>query len=365
MITCTDKKLAAVAEKLCAGDRLDQADGEVLLATRDIHTLGRLADDACRARHGDVAYYNVNRHINYTNVCVLRCKFCAFRRGPGGEGAYELSNEEIAEIAQAAAAGGATEVHVTGGLHPQWGVEHYEQMLAGIRRAAPDIHIKAFTAVEIAHFARLGRTTPADVLARLIAAGLASMPGGGAEIFDPTVHHEAFAGKIGSDDWFDIHRIAHGLGLRTNATMLYGHIETHAQRVDHLLKLRALQDATGGLQCIVPLSFQPAGTELARQHDLPGPTGLDDLRTIATTRLLADNVPHVKSFWVMHGIKLAQLALDWGADDIDGTVVRYDITHDVVTGARQEVSIDALRALIAETGRTPVERDSLYRSVSL
>ena len=359
-----DRALAGVAEKVCAGERLGELDGLALMTSRDIHALGVLADTVRRRLHGSAAYYNVNRHINYTNLCALRCRFCSFYRTPGSPGGYELSIDEMADIAASAGRAGATEVHITGGLHPAWRIDHYERMLAGIRQAAPSLHIKAFTAVEIAHFARLSQISPEEVLRRLMAAGLNSMPGGGAEIFDDRVHDEAFAHKIGQRDWFDIHRTAHRLGLKTNATMLYGHVETPLERVRHLLKLRELQDETAGLQCIVPLSFVPAGSALSH---LPGPTGLDDLRTLAVARLMLDNIPHIKSFWVMQGIKLSQIALDWGADDIDGTVVWYDITKAGSTAGpatHQEMSVDRIRRIILESGHTPIERDSLYRRVS-
>lgn len=355
-----DPALAAIGRKLAAGERLDEADGVAMLATRDLHGLGALADGVRRRLHGAVAWYNVNRHINYTNVCVLRCKFCGFCRRPGEEGAYELPNERIAEIAREAAERGATEVHVTGGLHPRWGIEHYEEMVRGIRTAAPGVHVKAFTAIEIAHVARVSGITAEEALLRLVAAGVNSLPGGGAEIFDPFVRNEAYSRKFGEETWFAVHEFAHVRAhLRSNATILYGHVETPAHRVRHLLKLRALQDRTGGFQCVVPLSFQPAG-ELA---DLPGPTGLDDLRMIAAARLLLDNIPHIKSFWVMHGIRLAQLALDFGADDLDGTVVWYDITKTGATGTHQEMTVGRLRRLIRESGHAPAERDSLYQPV--
>jgi len=360
----TDPALAVVAEKVHAGRRLDQADGVAMLATRDIHGLGELADLVCRRRHEGKVYYNVNRHINYTNVCVSGCAFCSFHRRPGADGAYELSPEEMAEIARQAADAGATELHITGGLHPSWRIDRYERMLQAVGAAAPRLHLKAFTAVEIAHVAALSGSTAERVLRRLIDAGLASLPGGGAEIFSDRLHRETFPGKIGPAEWLDVHRTAHRLGLPTNATMLYGHVETHAERVAHLLALRELADETGGFQCVVPLSFIPAGTQLARDHDLHGTTGLDDLRTLATARLLLDNIPHVKSFWVMHGVKLAQAALDWGVDDIDGTVVFYDITKPRPGATAQEMTIPGLRRLIAETGRTPTERDSLYRPVT-
>jgi len=355
----TDPALVAVAEKVRAARRLDAADGEAIFATGDIHALGALADEVRRKRHGRRTYYNVNRHINYTNRCILACRFCGFGRGGDADDARDMTIDEIAAAAEQTAQASGTEVHVTGGLHPTWRIEHYEQMVRAIRSAGPDLHIKAFTAVEIAHIARLSDLTVEDVLRRLMACGLDSLPGGGAEIFDPRVHEEAFAHKIGADTWFDVHRTAHGLGLRSNATMLYGHVETHAERVRHMIRLRELQDRTQGFQAFVPLSFIPAGSALS---DLPGPSGLDDLKTVAAGRLLLDNFPHIKTFWVMHTLKLSQVALSFGADDLDGTVGTYQITSPGPAGERH-VTAGRLRHVIEAAGLEPVQRDSLYGAV--
>ena len=354
-------ELYRIARKISRGERLDAADGEAMFAAGDIHALGSLADEVRRRRHGDAAYYNVNRHINYTNQCVLACLFCGFRRSPGEADATEMTIEDIAAAARHAAENGATEVHLTGGLHPKWKIDYYEAMLRSIRRCAPTLHIKAFTAVEIAHFARLSGISVRDALGRLIAAGLDSLPGGGAEIFDERVHAKAFRHKMGAEDWFDVHRTAHRMGLPSNATMLYGHVETPAERVRHMLRLRELQDETAGFQAFVPLSFVPTLTALSH---LGGPTGLDDVRTIAVSRLLLDNIPHIKTFWVMQTLKLSQVALHFGADDIDGTVARYQITA-AGGSADQEQEVDAaqMRRIITEAGFVPMERDSLYRPV--
>ena len=357
MIAITDPALEPILAKVCQGQRLDSADGCALLATRDLHGLGALADHVRRARHGRRTYYNVNRHIHYTNRCVLACRFCGFRREATSPQAREMTLEETAAIAARTARCGGSEVHVTGGLHPHWRIEHYEGMLRVIRTSAPRLHIKAFTAVEVAHVARLSDLPVREVLVRLIASGLDSLPGGGAEIFDARVQAEAFHQKMGAEGWFEVHRIAHELGLPSNATMLYGHVETPADRITHLVRLRELQDRSGGFQTFVPLSFLPAGSALGH---LPGPTGLDDLKTIAVSRLLLDNFDHVKTFWVMHTVKLSQMALSFGADDMDGTVRHYEITtpdgH-----AHQEMTVTQLRAAIAEAGFEPIERDSLYR----
>ncbi len=373
--------LGDIAAKVESGQRLSHADGVRLFASRDVHEIARLADSVRRRLHGDVAYFNVNRHINYTNYCVLRCRFCSFYRaipkpgdGPPPPGdietdAYELSVERITELAKSAYDDGATEVHIVGGLHPTLPFSYYTDLCRSIRSSCPEIHIKAFTAIEIIHLGRIAkpRMTIAAVLEALREAGLNSLPGGGAEIFDDRVHKEAYRSKVGEEGWFDVHMTAHGLGIPSNATMLYGHVETPAERVTHMVKLRDHQDASiegGGaaFNCFVPLSFIPQGSELSH---LPGPTGLDDLKTLAISRLMLDNVPHLKSFWIMHSPKLAQVALNWGVDDLDGTVVHYDITRrQGVAGSRhQALTIDQLRRMIAEAGFRPVERDSLYRRV--
>ncbi len=378
--------LQETADKVHAGERLSYEDGVRLYASADIHTLGELANLVCERLHGRTTYYNINRHINYTNYCVLGCKFCSFYRpypkggpvksasshaavqGELDDGGYELTLEEIVELAAEAADRGATEVHIVGGLHPKLPFEYYLDMCRRLRRVCPNLHIKAFTAIEIIHFARISRPKRSirDVLEQLIEAGLGSLPGGGAEIFDDRVHDEVFRNKVGQVGWFEVHRAAHELGLFTNATMLYGHIEQPTERIAHLIKLREHQDVSlarckAHFNCVVPLSFIPAGSELAH---LPGPTGLDDLRTLATARLMLDNIPHVKAFWVMQTPKLAQVSLNWGVDDIDGTVVHYEITKRRGSGAtRQELSVDRLKRLIVEAGGVPVERDTLYRRV--
>ena len=386
----TGTDLRDISDKVERGERLTHADGVRLYASRDIHEIGRLANIVRERLHGNVAYYNINRHINYSNYCVLRCKFCSFyrpfssgsdRAAPAAGGgvplsllsdqsdAYELSVGDIAEQARAAADGGATEVHIVGGLHPKLPFEYYLEMCREIRAAAPHLHIKAFTAIEIIHFTRISkpRLTIRQVLERLKEAGLGSLPGGGAEIFDDRVHDEAYRNKVGEAGWFDVHDTAHALGIPSNATMLYGHIERPEERITHMVKLRAHQDESlrqrrAAFNCFIPLSFIPDDSELA---SLPGPTGLDDLKTLAISRLMLDNIAHIKAFWIMQTPKLSQIALDWGVDDIDGTVVQYDITKREGGGGRrhQELTVDKLHALIRETGRLPVERDTLYRRV--
>lgn len=396
MIEVADQTLQPIARKVAAGQSLSLDDGVALYRSRDIHTIGRLANIVRERLHGDRTYFNRNRHINYTNVCALSCKFCSFYRKRGEAGAYEMPIEQVIETARRARAAGATEVHIVGGLHPWLKFDYYLDMLRGIRAECPDLHIKAFTAIEIVHFSRVARMSIRDILVALKDAGLGSLPGGGAEIFDDRVHDQAFKGKVRADRWFEVHRTAHELGIYSNATMLYGHVETPEERIAHLIKLRELQAESlqetkrpkarettcansaaltsslrllvspsldaAAFNCVIPLSFIPENSELGH---LPGPTGLTDLKTLAIARLMCDNIPHIKAFWIMQSIHLAQLALSWGCDDLDGTVVWYDITKregDRGT-THQELHVEDLKRLIREAGRTPVERDTLYRDV--
>src|SRR4051812_10043364 len=366
--TTTDPVLRPIADKVFSQTPLSKQDGLALYASRDLHAVGRLAHHVRTQLHGDKTYYNRNRHINYTNVCALSCKFCSFYRKRGEEGAYEMPVEQVVATALKARDAGATEVHIVGGLHPWLKFDYYLDMLRGIRAAAPDLHIKAFTAIEIIHFSRVARMNVSEVLTALRDAGLGSLPGGGAEIFDDRVHDEVFKGKVRADRWFDVHRTAHRLGIYSNATMLYGHVETPAERVGHLIKLRELQQESlassrAHFNCMIPLSFIPEQSELGY---LPGPTGLTDLKTLAIARLMLHNVAHIKAFWIMQGIGLSQAALSWGCDDLDGTVVWYDITKrssDVATPTHQELHVNDIRRLIREAGREPVERDTLYRPI--
>ena len=372
--TAMDPALEPIAEKVHAGQRLTADDGHLLLHTRDLHTLGRLANQVRRQRHGDTAYYNINRHLNYSNLCILSCKFCEFKRKPGQDGSYQFSLDEIRAQAASARDNGATEMHVVGGLHPKLPFSYYTDLIRAIHDEAPQIHVKAFTAVEIVHLARISkRAVRKDfpgavraVLEDLVEAGLNSLPGGGAEVFDDRVHDEAFRGKIRSDEWLTVHRAAHELGLKSNATMLYGHVESPEDRIEHLCRLREEQDHAiehnlpGRFQTIIPLPFFPDGSEL--EH-LPGPSGIDNLRMIAIARLMLDNFDHVKAFWIMQTLPMAQVMLDYGADDIDGTVVWYDITKVGGASTHQEVTVADLKRAIREAGYRPVERDTLYRRV--
>ncbi|GIW76813.1 MAG: aminodeoxyfutalosine synthase [Phycisphaerae bacterium] len=383
MLPVQDPKLRPIAEKILSGKWLDESDGLKLYESRDLHGIGRLANHVCESLHGDVVYYNRNRHINYTNVCALSCKFCSFYRKRGEAGAYEMTVEEVVAAARKASESGATEVHIVGGLHPWLKFDYYLNLLRGIRQACPDLHIKAFTAVEIVHLSRIARMSVREVLIALSEAGLGSLPGGGAEIFDDRVHDEVFKGKVRQDKWFEVHRTAHQLGIYSNATMLYGHVEKPIERVRHLIKLRELQQESLSLKkntpsahmvdpdrqhssacfnCLIPLSFIPEDSELGH---LPGPTGLADLKTLAIARLMVPNIPHIKAFWIMQSIHLSQVALSWGCNDLDGTVVWYDITKR--EGQRgtthQELHVQDIQRLIREARRKPVERDTLYRPV--
>ena len=363
-----DPLLQPIAKKVYAGERLTAADGLTLLKTFDIWTLGELADHVRRNLHGDVAYHNVNRHINYTNLCALSCKFCAFYRKKGDDGIYEYSVDHIEKMAADAAKVGATEIHVVGGLHPYLPFSYYTDMLRAIRRAAPQVHIKAFTAVEIVHLARIDRRAKdlRGVLSDLRDAGLGSLPGGGAEVFDDRVHDEAFKGKIRSDKWLEVHKTAHELGLMSNATILYGHIESLEDRVQHFMMLRQAQDEAmasgyaGRFQTVIPLPFIPDDSELEHLH---GPTAVDDLRMLAVSRLMLDNFAHVKAFWIMQTLAFSQASLHWGVDDMDGTVVWYDITKVGGSDTHQETSANDLRRSMLQAGFTPVERDTLYRRI--
>ena len=368
-----DARLEPIIEKINSQQRLTLDDGLLLYETPDIWTVCGLADSVRRRLHGDIAYYNINRHLNYSNICALSCKFCSFYRKKKDEsGAYEHSLEDIRAEAIRAAESGATEIHIVGGLHPWLPFDYYTDMMRVIRDAAPQLHIKAFTAVEIVHLARIskrgrdGYEGIKSVLRDLINAGLGSLPGGGAEVFDDRVHDEAYKGKIRAGTWLDVHKAAHELGLNSNATMLYGHIEQREDRIRHMITLREAQDVAlkrsegGFFQTIIPLPFFPDESEL--EH-LPAPTGLENLRTLAISRLMLDNFPHVKAFWIMQSLQMAQLMLQSGADDIDGTVVWYDITKVGGSTTHQEVTVFDLQKAIREAGFTPIERDTLYRRV--
>ena len=352
--------LSSICDKVEAGQRLSFDDGLFLEEQADLFTLGELANLVRERKNGNNAYYNVNTHLNPTNVCVYRCTFCAFRADLKSPKGYVMTDEQILERAAEAEERGATELHIVGGLHHQLPYEWYLNVVRIIHQAQPRLHLKAYTAVEWDWFSRLTGRPTRDILAEFKEAGLGSLPGGGAEIFHPEVRDKICEHKADADAWLCIHREAHELGLRSNATMLYGHIEEPRHRIDHLCRLRALQDQTCGFQTFIPLAFHPDNTKLSH---IPKASILMDLKIMAISRLMLDNFPHIKAYWVMLGIKTAQLALSFGADDIDGTVVHEKIYHDAGSDSPQEITVRELRRLIEEAGRTPVERDTLYHEV--
>jgi aminodeoxyfutalosine synthase len=357
------QQLDEIRAKLDANQRLSFEDGIWLDEHADLFTLGELANRVRERKNGQFAYYNVNTHLNPTNVCVYRCVFCAFRADLKAPKGYVMSDEQILARAAEAEGRGATELHIVGGLHHQLPYEWYLNVVCIVHRAHPRLHLKAYTAVEWDWFARLTGRPTRDILAEFKDAGLGSLPGGGAEIFHSEVRDVICEHKADADAWIRIHREAHQLGLRSNATMLYGHIENSRHRVDHLCRLRALQDETGGFQTFIPLAFHPDHTKLGADRQLQKPSALVDLRVMALSRLLLDNFPHIKAYWVMLGMPTAQLSLSYGADDIDGTVVHEKIYHDAGSDSPQELSVAELRRLIEEAGRVPVERDTLYHEV--
>src|SRR6478609_8154160 len=353
-------RLAGVRDKVHAGLRLGFDDGVVLDRHADLHTLGELANVVRERKNGNVTYYNVNEHLNPTNVCVYRCTFCAFRADLKSPKGYVMSDEQIVERAAEADRKGATELHIVGGLHHQLPYEWYLNVIRIIHAAYPQLHLKAYTAVEWDWFQRLTGRPTRDLLAEFREAGLGSLPGGGAEIFHPEIRDKICEHKADPDSWIRIHREAHELGLRSNATMLYGHIEGPEHRVDHLIRLRELQDETGGFQTFIPLAFHPDNTGLAH---IKKPSALMDLRTIAISRLMLDNVPHIKAYWIMLGIGTAQTALAYGADDLDGTVRHELIYHDAGATTPELLSCEQIERLVVEAGREPIERDTLYRRI--
>lgn len=353
--------LDAVWARIEAKERLDAAQARALLECDDILAIGAMADFARQRSVGDDVFFISNRHINHTNVCRNRCLFCAFSHDEGDADAYTLSIEEVVSKAQEALAkGGISEIHIVGGEHPELPLEYFVGMMRALKELAPDVHIQAFTASEIAHFAQLNGKLVTEVLAELQEAGLGSLPGGGAEVFSGRVRSLICERKISGQEWLDVMRAAHGAGLKSNATLLYGHIETPDELVEHMLRLRELQDETAGFNAFIPLSFQPANTGLS---ELPGPTGFDDLKVLAVGRLVLDNFRHVKAFWINIGLKLAQVSLAFGVNDLDGTVVEEKISHAAGVDTGQELSRAELVRVIRAAGRVPVERDTLYNVV--
>jgi len=351
----------AISAKVSARQRITPDEALFLFRSGDLLAVGELAALVNERKNGSNVYFNVNRHINPTNVCVNRCAFCAFSRTAGEDGAYTMALSEICRRAHEAEGEGATEVHIVGGLHPDLAFEFYEEALQAIRSSAPKLHIKAFTAVEIEYFSRISGLTIEQVLQRLMAAGLGSMPGGGAEILVEEVRHKICPEKISGARWLEIIRTAHLAGLKTNATMLYGHVETDADRVAHMEMLRVLQDETAGFQAFIPLAFQPENSAL--KLDIKGTSGVDDLKTLAIARIFLDNFDHIKAYWIMLGEKIAQVSLAFGVNDLDGTVVEEKISHDAGAQTPQALTKEGIIRLIRKAGKVPVERDTLYNPI--
>jgi aminodeoxyfutalosine synthase len=350
-----------IKEKVYSGERLSHEDGVELFQSIDLLALGRLASHVAQKKNGNNVFFVQNMHINPTNICVNRCKFCAFSRSKGEPGAYEMTIEDIRSKARSAEKG-VREFHIVSGLHPDLPFEWYLDMLRALKKEFPHIHIKAFTAVEIDYLARLSGMSLEHTLLKLREAGLGSLPGGGAEIFNPGVRNTLCAEKISGDRWLEVMEVAHRIGLKSNATMLYGHIESLEDRIDHLLRLRDLQDRTGGFQAFIPLSFHPRNTEIKKSAYT---TGFDDLKTLAVSRLMLDNFDHIKAYWVMLGEKITQVSLSFGVDDIDGTVVEERITK--MAGGTTDgcMTREELIDLVKQAGKIPVERDTLYKIVNV
>ncbi len=374
--------LSLIKEKIASGKRINKDDVLQLFESDDLFGIAELASDVVVRFNGNKAYYIRNRHINPTNICVNRCKFCAFSRSKSEEGTYELSIEDIIEkisnqqSARSESRSGSprrvastsrrvastisdnyTEVHIVGGLHPDWPFEYYLNLVSEIKNVFPYIYIKAFTAVEIDYFSKISGLGLIETLKKLKEHGLDTMPGGGAEVFSSSVRKKLCPEKISGERWLEVHETAHEMGIKTNATMLYGHVESYEDRVDHLLRLRELQDRTGGFQAFIPLSYHPKDTEIGGSY----PSGVDDLKTISISRLVLDNFPHIKAYWIMLGEKLSQTALLFGADDIDGTIIEEKITHSAGAMSGESLTVEQMRYIISKAGKIPVERDSFYR----
>lgn len=361
MSTC-DSSLQAIADKVDAGLRLDAEDGLALLEHPDLLGIGQIANRLRERIHGDVTFYNRNLHLNTTNICEADCLFCSFARlRQGMPGAYAMGIPESLAWIEQRCAPGMTEVHIVNGLNPDLPFDYYTDLLRAIRERFPELHLKAFTAVEIHYFAEKFGMSYREVLQRLVDAGLGSLPGGGAEIFAERVRRKICRDKVDAAGWLEVHRTAHRMGLKSNCTMLYGTVERHDERIDHLIQLRHLQDETGGFQAFIPLAYHRENNRLGR---LPEPTAADDLRMIAVSRLMLDNIPHIKAYWVMLGIETAQIAQRFGADDMDGTVVEEKIYHMAGSESPNALSVEELCRLIRAVGRRPVERNTVYEQVA-
>ncbi|HSB12649.1 MAG TPA: aminofutalosine synthase MqnE [Blastocatellia bacterium] len=362
--TSLPAELREIGEKVDNEVRLSFEDGITLFQSDDLLGVGALANSVRERINGDFTYYNVNRHLNYTNVCISDCAFCGFYRRVRHPEAYEWSVEECVEIARKAYAEGARELHIVGGLHPRLQFDYYSSLLKELKRNFPDMHLKALTMVELDHLTRVCRMTDEEVIEGLVAAGLDSCPGGGAEIFRDPTRSRICAHKTSGERWLELAEKVHRRGIHTNATMLYGHIESLEDRVDHLVKLRELQDKTNGFMCFIPLAFHPKGTDLSH---LPGPTGIDSLKTIAVSRLMLDNIPHIKAYWVMLGKNLAQVALRFGADDLDGTINEGGSLMEsyLAEGNDNQLTKADIEEMVRGAGRVPVERDTLYHPMQI
>jgi len=362
-----DPRLWPIAEKVLEGERLTREEGIILFETKDLLAVGAMADLVNRRKNGDRVFFVANQHINPTNVCILRatCVFCSFARRPKEEGAYTMSLEEVFAEADQIRDTPIREFHIVGGLHPKLRLSYYEEMIRGLKERYPGVEIKALTAVEIAHLARIEKISVEEVLIRLREAGLDSMPGGGAEVFSKGVRATIAERKLAAEEWLDVHRTAHRLGIPTNCTMLYGHVETYEDRIDHLLMLRELQDETGGFLTYIPLAYHPDNNELGARLGRQGTatTGFDDLKNLAVGRLFLDNFDHIKTHWIMNTPKVSQVALHFGVDDLEGTVVRERIYHEAGATTPQGMTFAEIIRLIKDAGKRPVERDALYNEI--
>jgi aminodeoxyfutalosine synthase len=361
MIAIEDSRLRPIWDKVTAGARLSYEDGLAMFRSPDILALGAMANVVRERLHGDTTYFNVNRHINPTDVCVASCRLCAFGKKAKDPRAYTMSLEQVWEAAGKGYAEAVTEFHIVGGLHPELSLDWFCQMIAGLKERYAGVHLKAFTMVEVAYLARRAKISIRETLEKLKTAGVDSMPGGGAEVFSERVRRIICDHKIDGDEWLETARTAHQIGLKSNCTMLYGHLETPEDSVDHLVKLRAVQDETNGFVTFIPLAFHPANTALSH---LSSTSGFDDLKQIAISRLMLDNIPHIKAYWIMMTPGVAQIAQRFGANDIDGTVVEEKIYHDAGAQTAQHLRRQDLLRLIREAGREPVERDTTYRPVT-
>lgn len=352
--------LASIYDKVLSDERLSHEDGLKLYEARELNLVGALANIVRERKNGDLTYFNRNLHINYTNICNKQCLFCAFDRLPGEEGGYVMYDAEIEERFARFEGHEIHEVHMVAGIHPRLPFEYYTNLLRHVKRIRPEIHIKAFTMIELAQMQRLSKMSLEDTIMALKEAGLDSCPGGGCEVLSDRVHKELFRLKLKPEQWLETQRVVHKCGLRSNATLLYGHIETMDERVTHFERLRELQDETGGFQTFIPLAFHPDNTEIS---DLPPTTGFDDLKNIAVARLMLDNFPHIKGYWTMISPRLAQVSLSFGSDDMDGTILEEKITHEAGAITPQELTLDYFVHLIKEAGRIPVERDTVYNEI--